>query len=45
MWKQLSKWLTQVVTLAKETQRNSDDVKQIRREMDEMARAIERLAY
>ena len=45
MWKQFSKWLTQVVTLAKETQRNSDDVKQIRREMDEMARAIERLAY
>ena len=45
MWKQLSEWLTQMVMLAKETQRNSDDIKQMRREMDEMARAIERLAY
>ena len=45
MWKQLSEWLTQMVMLAKETQGNSDDIKQIRREMDEMARAIERLAY
>lgn len=45
MWKQLSEWLTQIIMLAKETQRNSDDIKQIRREMDEMGRAIERLAY
>ena len=34
-----------VITLAKETQRNSDDIKQMRRDIDDMARAIERLAY
>lgn len=45
MWKQLSEWLTQMIMLAKETQRNSDDIKQMRRDIDEMARAIERLAY
>ncbi len=45
MWKQLSEWLTQMIMLAKETQRNSDDIKQVRREIDEMTRAIERLAY
>lgn len=45
MWKQLTEWLTQMIMLAKETQRNQDDIKQIRREIDEMARAIERLAY
>ncbi len=45
MWKQLSEWLTQMIMLAKETQRNSDDIKQMRRDLDEMARAIERLAY
>jgi len=45
MWKQLTEWLTQMITLAKETQRNSDDIKQMRRDIDEMARAIERLAY
>jgi len=27
MWKQLTEWLTQMITLAKETQRNSDDIK------------------
>ena len=26
MWKQLSEWLTQMVMLAKETQRNNDDI-------------------
>ena len=45
MWKQLTEWLTQMIMLAKETQRNSDDIKQVRREIDEMTRAIERLAY
>ncbi len=35
----------QMIMLAKETQRNQDDIKQMRREIDEMARAIERLAY
>ena len=45
MWKQLTEWLTQMIVLARETQRNSDDIKQMRREIDELARAIERLAY
>ncbi len=45
MWKQLTEWLTQMIALARETQRNSDDIKQMRRDIDEMARAIERLAY
>lgn len=45
MWKQLTEWLTQMIVLARETQRNSDDIKQMRREIDEMARALERLAY
>jgi predicted nucleic acid-binding Zn-ribbon protein len=45
MWKQLSEWLTQMVMLAKETQRNQEDIKQMRREIDEIAHAVERLAY
>ena len=45
MWKQLTEWLTQMIVLARETQRNSDDIKQMRREIDELARALERLAY
>jgi len=40
MWKQLTEWLTQMITLAKETQRNSDDIKQMRRDIDEMARRL-----
>ena len=43
MWKQLTEWLTQMIVLARETQRNSDDIKQMRREIDELARAIERV--
>jgi predicted nucleic acid-binding Zn-ribbon protein len=45
MWKQLTEWLMQMVVLARETQRNSDDIKQMRREIDELTRAVERLAY
>jgi hypothetical protein len=45
MWKQLSDWLMQMIILARETQRNTDDIKQMRREIDELARAVERLAY
>ncbi len=45
MIKQIGEWITQIITLAKESQRNSDDIKQMRRDIDEMARAIERLAY
>ncbi len=40
-----TEWLTQMIVLAGETQRNSDDIKQMRREIDEMARVLERLAY
>lgn len=45
MWKQLTEWLTQMIVLARETQRNSDDIKQMRREIDDLTRAVERLAY
>lgn len=45
MIKEIGEWITQIITLGKETQRNSDDIKQIRRQIDEMSRAIERLAY
>lgn len=45
MIKEIGEWITQIITLGKETQRNSDDIKQMRRQIDEMSRAIERLAY
>ncbi len=38
-------WFAQVATIGKETQRNSDDIKQMRREVDDLIRAVERLAY
>lgn len=34
-----------MILLARETQRNSDDIKQMRREIDDLTRAVERLAY
>ena len=45
MWKQLTEWLTQMIMLAKETQRNQDDIKQMRREIRDIYSKLERLAY
>ncbi len=35
---------TEMIVLARETQRNSDDIKQMHREIDDLTRAVEGLA-
>jgi predicted nucleic acid-binding Zn-ribbon protein len=45
MWKQLISVVKKIFTLAEQTERNEGEIKEIRRELREVASAIERLAY
>jgi len=45
MWKQIGEFFQHVLFLTQETQKNQNDIRRLTQEMQELTRAVERLAY
>lgn len=45
MWKQILEMAKRLLLLAQDTQRNRDEIKELRQELRDLTRAVERLAY
>jgi predicted nucleic acid-binding Zn-ribbon protein len=45
MWKQIGEFFKHVLFLTQETQKNQEDIRRLTQEMQDLTRAVERLAY
>jgi hypothetical protein len=45
MWKEIWEAIKHFITVAEDNKRNREEIKEVRRQMDEMMRIIERMAY
>jgi predicted nucleic acid-binding Zn-ribbon protein len=45
MWKTIYEWATQLLVLSKETERNRNDIKELREEVERLTIIVQGLAY
>lgn len=45
MWKEIWEAIKHFITVAEDSKRNREEIKEVRRQMDDMMRIMERMAY